>query len=64
MTILLLVNVVTLRKETCVEFPLIAGYSEGHPASLENVSWMIKFTDTERVYNYSGPQFNNLQTAR
>lgn len=64
MTILPLVNIVTLRKETCVEFPLIAGCSERHSASLENVSWMTQFTDTEQVYNYSGPQFSNLQTAR
>jgi hypothetical protein len=57
-------NVITLRKETCVELPLIAGCSEGQPAALENVSWMTQFTDTEQVYNYSAPRFSNLQTAR
>jgi hypothetical protein len=64
MTILPLLNIVTKRKETCVEFPLIAGCSEGHPAALESVSGMTQFTVTEQVYNYSAPQINNLQTAR
>jgi hypothetical protein len=47
-----------------VEFPLISGCSEEHPAALESVSGMTQFTDTEKVDNYSAPQFNNLQTVR
>lgn len=64
MTILPLLNIATLRQANCVEFPLISGCSEEHPAALESVSGMTQFTDTEKVDNYSAPQFNNLQTVR
>lgn len=63
MTTLLLLNTVKLRNETSVKFRLISGYSGQHPAAIENISWITQFRDTEQVYNYSAPQFNNFQTA-